>query len=141
MATLKTTRQIRHENFKRLLEEHMDSVWKQFPDEPMKGMLASFAARCNESPAYLSHVKNDRKAVGTALARSLEQSMGKPVGWMDNDHGGEAPASMSEKEFLESWRALHRQTPDEATQALLRFVRERLSAVNGETGDVPQSDD
>jgi len=88
MNMLKTTSQIRYENFDRQYEAFKVEVWRSFPDEPEKGMLRKFAVKAGLTDAYCSHIKCRRKPMGARTARKVEGALGLPANFMDHDHAG-----------------------------------------------------
>ncbi len=59
------------------------------------GTVDAIANRCKTSPVYLSQVKMQAldlktgkpRQMGSVVARKLEAGLGKPLGWMDTEHG------------------------------------------------------
>jgi hypothetical protein len=41
-------------------------------------------------PNYVSQLKSPKKSFGDKTARKIEEAAGKPLGWMDHDHGAVA---------------------------------------------------
>jgi len=78
----KDIKSIRLENLnwlmRKLREEH--------PHGTEHGMLSRFSEKVGVSAAYLSHIRNGRKNVGHATARSIERGFRLPENWMDQDH-------------------------------------------------------
>lgn len=114
---MQTIRQIRHANFLKLFEDFRDQLRQREPDAPEKGMLTSFAALLEPDNAerhakYLSHMKNDRYALGDALARRIENALGLSVGWMDIAHGSDAPETPKEARTIAALLAIYRRDPD-----------------------------
>lgn len=72
---MKEISEIRLENARRLAEQ--------------AGGTTQFAARVDREPTQMSRVmgSNPTKNIGSRLARHFEKCFGKPVGWMDKDHG------------------------------------------------------
>jgi hypothetical protein len=122
-APLKTIYGIRLQNYKRLLLAFRDR-----PDQqrlPKHGLLTRFAAEAGlRSARYLSHVNNGRKNIGDELARQLERGMGRPEGWLDNEHADPGPyvPAGSEEHFLEMARAVFQRSPVQAQAALLQVM-------------------
>jgi len=120
------TAEIRYRNFM--------ALFKQFRDEnshlPDRGMLKLFAERLELSDRYLSHVKNNRKNIGAAIARQVEKRLKLPHGWMDVPHGGGPLEAVDELErnFMETALALYRSAPAEARTLMLEFLKRRLKA-------------
>ncbi|NEX60641.1 hypothetical protein [Noviherbaspirillum galbum] len=94
-------------------------------------MLKLFAEHLSLSDRYLSHIKCNRKNIGSNVARTIEERMGLPHGWMDREHdqppeNATAPADENEKLFMEMALALYRSQRAEAQQLLLTLLRQRL---------------
>lgn len=76
---MRTIADIRHDRLLELIEE--------------AGGVQQLANKLEKSYSQISQLKNRatynnqgaRRAVGTTLAREMEQVMGKPAGWMDTD--------------------------------------------------------
>jgi transcriptional regulator with XRE-family HTH domain len=117
--------QIRHKNFRKLFDDFIE----QHPHLPQRGMLKLFAERLNLSDRYLSHIKCNRKNIGHAVARSIEERLKLPHGWMDHEHDAHAlimPANDREKLFVETALSLFRAQPIEARELMLDLLRQRL---------------
>jgi len=59
-----------------------------------------FAAHINKAPAQVTQWLSEFRSIGHKAAREIEAALGKPVGWLDNDHSPDAivaarPASTS----------------------------------------------
>lgn len=113
---------------------------KELRVENLRTLVAEFktadavAQRAATAPMYLSQILNGAKSstgrargVGDALARRLEQGCGKPVGWMDQRHGGESLVEMKRSTVL----ALHPE--DELSDDFVSVPESRIefSAGNG----------
>lgn len=122
---MKTIRQIRHENFKRLFEMWKEHVWKQFPDQPERGMMRLMANTFEMSERFLSHMNCDAKAMGSRVARELEGHMGLAEGWMDTDHGEKKTSS--EQEFLAVMSMLYKSAPLKAMELMTSELTKHLS--------------
>lgn len=118
--------EIRKQNFNWLFEQYKDSLWRDDPTVPNRGMLMRFAERIGENPRYLSHVINDRRNIGEELARSMERALHLPEFWMDQDHTGINPVTPDEREFVDSALRLFRKNASEAQSALLKAIAEKL---------------
>ena len=117
--------QIRHKNFKKLFNEFID----QHPHLPQRGMLKLFAQRLNLSDRYLSHIKCNRKNIGNLVARSIEEQLKLPRGWMDREHDTlNMPVDDKEKLFVETALTLFRAQPNEAREMMLALFRQQLQA-------------
>lgn len=123
----KEMHQIRQENFQWLFQQFRQAIWRDFPDEPEKGMLKRFADRLGLSDRYLSHINNARKGIGSTTARRIEEALKLERGWMDSEHEPSDPKDRAEQEFVHSALQLFRNSPVEAQAALLRYFREKLT--------------
>ncbi|MES2535789.1 MAG: hypothetical protein V4632_07930 [Pseudomonadota bacterium] len=117
--------QIRHKNFQKLFANFIAG----HPDAPQRGMLKLFAERLGLSDRYLSHIKCNRKNIGNAIARTIEERLQLPHGWMDREHDMlSMPADAKEKLFLETALTLFRAQPLEAREMMIDLLRQRLHA-------------
>ncbi len=121
--------QIRHRNFMASFQRFKDAN----PDLPERGMLKLFAERIGFSDRYLSHIKCNRKNIGSNVARTIEAALGLQHGWMDREHAGEgkeflqdAPGDNAERMFLETAKTLYRADPEGTSRALMELLRKRL---------------
>ncbi len=123
--------QIRHRNFMATFQRFKDAN----PDLPERGMLKLFAERIGFSDRYLSHIKCNRKNIGSNVARTIEAALALPHGWMDREHGNgsaglpelpDLPGDEAERMFLETARTLYRADPEDARRALMELLRKRL---------------
>jgi len=115
--------QIRHSNFKRLFNDFID----KHPEAPQRGMLKAFAQQLNLSDRYLSHIKCGRKNIGNSVARTIEERLKLPHGWMDREHDAlNLPIDDKEKLFVETALSLFRAQPSEARDLMLDLLRQRL---------------
>lgn len=64
------------------------------------GSQNALAEAVDTAPAYISQILSDKSkaSIGDALARKIEQKLGKPHGWMDVDHNAEAASSVNESQ-------------------------------------------
>jgi hypothetical protein len=120
------SRQIRHKNFKKLFDDFID----QHSHLPQRGMLKLFAQRLNLSDRYLSHINCNRKNIGNATARAIEEQLKLPRGWMDREHDMfnmlNMPIDDKEKLFIETALVLFRAQPNEAREMMIELLRQRL---------------
>ena len=117
--------QIRHHNFMKLFNDFIHD----HPGESQRGMLKMFAVRLELSDRYLSHIKCGRKNIGSTVARTIEERLELPRGWMDRQHGPgpvEPSSDPKEKLFIETALILYRTQPLEARDLMLNLLRERL---------------
>jgi hypothetical protein len=115
--------QIRHKNFMRLFDDFID----RHPDEPQRGMLKLFAQHLGLSDRYLSHVKCNRKNIGNIVARTIEERLRLPHGWMDREHDSlNMTIDDNEKLFVETALTLFRAQPHEAREMMIDLLRQRL---------------
>jgi hypothetical protein len=117
---------IRHQNFMALYKKFRDAN----PHLPERGMLKMFADRIGLSDRYLSHIKCKRKNIGNNVARTIEEALGLPHGWMDREHakGGNLTEDSddAEKMFLETAKTLYRSDPEGARRVIMELLRKRL---------------
>lgn len=123
------TSEIRHQNFMALFKMFQD----QHSELPTRGMLKLFAERLELSDRYLSHIKNNRKNIGAAIARQIEKRLKLPHGWMDNTHTHTEPSNELERNFMETALALYRSAPSEARAMMLEFLKRRLGTDKGDS--------
>jgi hypothetical protein len=117
--------QIRHKNFKRLFDDFVD----RHPNEPQRGMLKLFAKHLGLSDRYLSHVKCNRKNIGNIVARTIEERLKLPHGWMDREHDSLTMSiDDNEKLFVETALTLFRAQPHEAREMMIDLLRQKLLA-------------
>lgn len=118
--------QIRHKNFKKLFADFIN----QHPNLPQRGMLKLFAQRLNLSDRYLSHIKCNRKNIGNSVARTIEEQLKLPRGWMDREHDTlNLPIDDKEKLFVETALTLFRSQPNETRDMMLDLLRQRLQVI------------
>ncbi len=117
---------IRHKNFQKLFTDFI----AQHPDLPQRGMLKLFAERLDMSDRYLSHIKCNRKNIGSNIARAIEERLKLPHGWMDREHDtlNMMPVDEKEKLFVETALSLFRAQPNEAREMMIELLRQRLQA-------------
>lgn len=67
-------KEIRAANLRKLITEH--------------GSIANLSQCVDTNPSYISQILSEKHpaTVGDKLARKIEQSLGKPHGWMDREH-------------------------------------------------------
>lgn len=117
--------QIRHKNFRRLFDDFI----AQHPHLPQRGMLKLFAERLELSDRYLSHIKCNRKNIGSNVARAIEDRLRLPHGWMDREHDSlHLPVNDKERLFVETALTLFRAQPNEARELMLEQLRQRLQS-------------
>jgi len=123
--------EIRHKNFIKLFDDFI----KQHPELPRRGMLKLFAQRLGLSDRYLSHIKCNRKNIGSNVARGIEVSLHLPHGWMDREHRGErhdqartAFTDEKEKLFIETALTLFRSQPNKAREMMIDLFRQQLQS-------------
>ena len=125
--------QTRFSNFQKLFNDFVD----RHAHLPQRGMLKLFAERLGLSDRYLSHIKCNRKNIGHNVARTIEERLKLPHGWMDREHHtGVTPLSPSstttplddkERLFLDTALTLFRSQPAEARELMIELLRERLN--------------
>jgi hypothetical protein len=121
--------QIRHHNFQKLYADFVN----QRPHLPQRGMLKLFAEHLNLSDRYLSHIKCNRKNIGSNVARAIEERLHLPHGWMDREHDQShdrlsTPVNENEKLFVEMALTLFRSQQADAQELLMTLLRQRLEA-------------
>jgi hypothetical protein len=97
--------QTRLDNALALFDEFVRATVKHPDAATLRGLEGRFAERLQIQPSYWSQIKGRSRQIGERLARQFEQLCHKPVGWMDQPHGG-APATT----------APAAQQPDDSTQ-------------------------
>jgi hypothetical protein len=114
--------QIRHKNFQKLYTDFVD----QRPHLPQRGMLKLFA---EHSERYLSHIKCNRKNIGSNITRAIEERLKLPRGWMDREHDRlNPPVDENEKLFVDKALTLFRSQQAEAREFMINLLRQRLEA-------------
>jgi hypothetical protein len=84
---------IRLDNALLLFDEFVQATVKNADAAALRGLERRFAERLQIQPSYWSQIKGRSRQIGERLARQFEQNCRKPVGWMDEAHGGNgAPA-------------------------------------------------
>lgn len=126
--------QIRFSNFQKLFNDFVD----QHAHLPQRGMLKLFAERLGFSDRYLSHIKCNRKNIGHNVARTIEERLKLPHGWMDREHhtpvtslsqsSTTTPLDEKERLFIDTALTLFRSQPAEARELMIELLRERLNA-------------
>ena len=115
--------QIRYGNFMKLFNDFIN----KHPDDPRHGMLKAFAQRLDLSERYLSHIKCNRKNIGANLARTIENRLHLPHGWMDREHDLHImPINDKEKLFLATALAFFRTQPTEARESLMHSFQKQF---------------
>jgi transcriptional regulator with XRE-family HTH domain len=121
--TVEKVEEVRLRNFLFLFERFKDEIWREWPNEPERGMLTRFADRLGINKIYLSQVKNGRKVIGTVTRNNIESALELPEGWMDTDHTQEAlegdDAAMVARD---TFMAMYQQAPEATKDALLRVM-------------------
>lgn len=120
-------KRIRYQNYRSLFDEFKQQTWRRYPDQPEKGMLKLFSEKVGLSPRFLSHINNDRKAIGHGTARRIERGMKVPHGWLDQDHERNRAASIDEQQFLEGALSVYRASPVQAQAEMIRWLTEKIS--------------
>lgn len=124
MSTAKITR-TRRNNLHLLIREFTDQ--ELAAGRSPVGLMGRFAEALGVSPAGLSQFKGGDGAtstrnIGDAAATQLESRMGKPKGWMDLDHGGDA-INPAEVAFLEKAREAWRTTDSKGRRHLAQLAK------------------
>lgn len=118
---MKTIQAIRRDNARQLMRE--------------AGGPASFAALIGREPPYVSHILGSRptKGIGGRMARHIEQCVGKPTGWLDQDRDTLPEASLADAGSSRAFVTLsvaHIETNDTGGSAVVK---------KGEVGGVPKT--
>lgn len=89
-----------------------------------KGLEQAFAATLQISPSLWSQLKSSRP-IGDKLARQIERSSKKALGWLDQPHGPPIP-SIAEQRFLDlarhAWRAAKHDERKQLQTQLKSFI-------------------
>ena len=75
----------------RLFDEFVAAAVKHPDAAALRGLERRFAERLQIQPSYWSQIKGRSRQIGERLARQFEQLFHKPQGWMDHEHGVDAP--------------------------------------------------
>jgi hypothetical protein len=90
------------------------------------GMLGRLAKELGLSAGGLSQFKGDANGsgrnIGDAAAAQIESRLGKPKGWMDEDHGGDA-FNPAENAFIEMARSAWRSTDAKGRRQLMQLAK------------------
>ena len=126
IADVTTIDNIRHANFLELLASYKN--------------LQTFADALQRSNSQISQLKNRSKhsksgeprEIGDDMARHIEAQLGKPRGWMDQEHG--RPTLPVFSEDARTLAALFDQITDQAEQDRFRVIAENYAelAIRGE---------
>ncbi|HEY4080426.1 MAG TPA: hypothetical protein VGM81_07005 [Burkholderiaceae bacterium] len=88
---IRDTAQVRLDNALRLFDEFVAAAVKHPDAATLRGLERRFAERLQIQPSYWSQIKSRSRQIGERLARQFEQLFHKPQGWMDHEHGVDAP--------------------------------------------------
>src|SRR5690349_6295014 len=90
------------------------------------GMLGRLAKELGLSAGGLSQFKGDANGsgrnIGDAAAAQIESRLGKPKGWMDEYHGGDA-VNPAENAFIEMARSAWRSTDAKGRRQLMQLAK------------------
>ena len=111
--------EIRYKNFMRLLDEFQD----RRTTKNERGLLLEFSQSVGISDRQLSHLRCNRRNIGTAAARQIEVGLRLPTGYMDVEHGGTRAETPNEQHIIETVLALYRANPIETQKAMLDLLR------------------
>ncbi len=92
---IRDTAQVRLDNAMRLFDEFVAAAVKHPDAATLRGLERRFAERLQIQPSYWSQIKGRSRQIGERLARQFEQLFHKPQGWMDHEHGVDAPLAPS----------------------------------------------
>lgn len=84
------------------------------------GTIERLSDLSDQSPSYISQVRNGTRNMGNKVARKVESELGLPAGWMDLDHQGQRPTDTVPVE-LTYFRKLSREQR-EAVVLILRSM-------------------
>lgn len=122
--------QIRHQNLLALFERFRLA----HAHLPQRGLLKAFAGELGLSDRYLSHLKCNRKNIGSQVARGIEQSLSLPHGWLDRDHAADEALietdDAAERMFLETVRMLYRAEPEGMRRLVMDVLQRKLDAAH-----------
>lgn len=93
---------------------------------PAKGLEQAFAAEIAVSPSMWSQIKSSRP-ISDKLARQIEHHVGRPSGWMDQQHEGTEAPNEAEQHFLDVARAAWRASNAKGKRELLKMVRNTVA--------------
>ncbi|WP_088278719.1 hypothetical protein [Ideonella sp. A 288] len=105
---------VRRQNALALFQDYAEKALAQGASP--KGLEQAFAATLQISPSMWSQVKSSRP-IGDKLARQIEATAGKPVGWLEEPRVSVVPTS-AEKAFLDLALAAFRSTNARGRKAL-----------------------
>jgi hypothetical protein len=98
------------------------------------GMLGRLAKELGLSAGGLSQFKGDAKGsgrnIGDAAAAQIESRLGKPRGWMDEDHGGDA-FNPAENAFIDMARTAWRATDAKGRRHLMQLAKRGFAGPAG----------
>ncbi|MFM2119754.1 MAG: hypothetical protein RL722_1222 [Pseudomonadota bacterium] len=92
-----------------------------------KGLEQAFAAQLEISPSMWSQIKSARP-IGDKLARQIEQHVGKPAGWLDEEHEADPGLSVAEQQYLALALQVWRQSNSLSRKELKAWLKQRLGA-------------
>jgi len=95
-----------------------------------RGLLRDFGIAVGISDRQLSHLKCQRRNIGTATARQIERSLGLEDGWMDVPHGADIPMTDRERGIVDLILALYRASPVDTQEAILNLLKEQVCKNN-----------
>lgn len=101
------------------------------------GMLGRLAKELGLSAGGLSQFKGDANGsgrnIGDAAAAQIESRLGKPKGWMDEDHGGDA-FNPAENAFIEMARSAWRSTDAKGRRQLMQLAKRGFGGAVADSG-------
>jgi hypothetical protein len=120
---------IRLGNYKELRKR-----FRKMEDEqgiPERGELNRFGEFTGVNSRYLSHINNERKSIGHATARQLEEAFKLPHGWMDVDHlAGFVHMDSRAKEFGALAMRLYMKDPEGVRALLMKYMENQMFSEN-----------
>jgi hypothetical protein len=131
MDSLNTNR-TRRNNLLILIREYSER--ELAAGESPVGMLGRLAKELGLSAGGLSQFKGDAQGsgrnIGDAAAAQIESRSGKPKGWLDQDHGGDA-INPAENAFIELARDAWRTTDAKGRRNLMQLAKRGFGGTPG----------
>lgn len=109
--------EIRYQNLLVLLRQHQETRGGH-----ERGLLKEWGEMVGISEKQVSHLRSQRRNIGTSTARRIEAELKLPNGWMDHEHR-EQPDE-HEKKYLETALRLFRASPASAYESMIEKLGE-----------------
>jgi hypothetical protein len=137
--------QLRYDNVLRWFDEFVRQHVRTPDTTALRGLERRFAEQVLIQPSYWSQIKSRTRQIGERLARQFEQRCRKPMGWLDQPHGGAAPQTLppegepeplptsssprdnDERFIIGLVLAYYRRHPQKARQRLMDLIGEVLT--------------